>query len=63
VTPWLITSFGLVASRHLMLTMLMASHHRIGILVAAAGVATTIACSLALVAASRRSTSRKRSPS
>lgn len=56
--PWLITSYGLTAGRHLVETVLVLGHHRTGVVVAALGLATTIVGCRAAVQARRRSGSR-----
>lgn len=63
MSPWLITSFGLAAGRHLVLTLLTLGRSPIAASGVAAGVVATVLGGLALMPASRRSTSRKRSPS
>jgi hypothetical protein len=63
MSPWLITSFGLTAGRHLVLTLLALRRSPIAAAGVAAGVVATVVGGRALLAASRRPASRQRPPS
>ena len=59
MSPWLITSFGLAATRHLVLTLLALRHHRSAALVAALALITVTVGYRATLSVRRRSGSRK----